>query len=413
MTSDDAFRLSPWRMLSGSPLRFLFSSYPWRAVAYTIISLALGWTVFMAYVVIVLLPFAPAWSILLGRIERQRVRMLRMAAIADPHPAVTGSFGARARARLAEPVTWREVVYSLALAAFAPLATLGLLIACVLTGGFAAAPLVVAAGGQMSIGPWQLETPQEAWRVVPVALPLFILTLYLFGAAAAIMASIAAGLLGPREEELAAQVADLRSSRGTLVGSFEAERRRIERDLHDGPQQHLVGAVMHLGEIAQDSDDPATRAHIETAQARVERALAELRDTVRGVNPRVLDDHGVEAACAELGGPVLVRVIRGPGWTPGRRLPAETERALFYTASEAVTNAAKHGGASTVTIEFAEAAGVVSMTVTDDGCGGAVPAAGRGLAGLVERAATIGASLTVVSPVGGPTVLRWSGSVRG
>lgn len=194
-------------MLSGSPLRFLFSSDPWRAVAYTIISLALGWTVFMAYVVIVLLPFAPAWSILLGRIERQRVRMLRMAAIADPHPAVTGSFGARARARLAEPVTWREVVYSLALAAFAPLATLGLLIACVLTGGFAAAPLVVAAGGQMSIGPWQLETPQEAWRVVPVALPLFILTLYLFGAAAAIVASIAAGLLGPREEELAAQVA--------------------------------------------------------------------------------------------------------------------------------------------------------------------------------------------------------------
>lgn len=134
--------------------------------------------------------------------------------------------------------------------------------------------------------------------------------------------------------------------------------------------------------------------------------MAGLRDTVRGVHPQVLDDAGVEAACAELGGPLRVEVTAGPGWQAGRRLPADVEQAMYYTASEAVTNAIKHGGASAVSIVFT--AEPPAMTIMDDGVGGADVAAGTGLAGLVERAESIGATLTVLSPVGGPTTLHWS-----
>ncbi|GAA4641885.1 sensor histidine kinase [Gordonia humi] len=400
---------SPWEPMGRSPLRYLTSSDPWRALLYTAVTLLLGCLVFVAYVVIVLLPLAPAWSSLLGRIDRARVRLLRVPAIADPHRPVDESLSVRIGVRLGEPSTWREVVYSLVLGIFGPLAALGFMILGAFIGVFAFAPLIAANDEQINFWTWTVDSVAESWWFVPMAIPLIVVALYLCGVASAIVASIASWLLGPREEELAAKVQALDSSRGVLVGSFEAERRRIERDLHDGPQQELVGAAMQLGELAQSSDDHELRTEVEAAQVRVERALASLRDTVRGVYPRVLDDVGVEAACAELGGPIAVRVVPSAGWTPGRRLPAAVERALYYTASEAVTNATRHGAASTVTIELSEVVDVVTMVVTDDGVGGADLARGTGLAGLVERAHALGAELTVDSPRGGPTVLRWTG----
>ncbi|MCF8588168.1 sensor histidine kinase [Gordonia liuliyuniae] len=410
MTTDEMTATrSPWRALGRSPLRYLTSSDPWRGVAYTLTTLVLGCLMFLAYVVIVLLPFAPAWSNLLGKIDRQRVRLLGVPAIGDPHTPVDGNVPTRMGVRLGEPATWREVVYSLFLAIYAPLVGIGLSIVAFAVGVFAFAPVIARQGEVINLWSWTVESVGESWSMVPIALPLIIIGLYLSGVAAAITASIATWLLGPREEELAAQVAALESSRGVLVGSFEAERQRIERDLHDGPQQDLVGAAMQLGELAQTSDDPTLRTEVEAAQARVERALSGLRETVRGVNPKVLEDFGLEAACAELGDPISVRVLPSAGWSPGRRLPAPFERAMYYTASESVTNAVKHGRASSVTIELSDVLGVVSMVVTDDGVGGADPSRGSGLAGLVERAHSLGATLTVTSPRGGPTVLRWTG----
>lgn len=400
---------SPWKRLGASPLRYLTSSDPWRGLAYTVTTVTLGCLMFLAYVVIVLLPFAPVWSNLLGKIDRQRVRLLGAQAIGDPHAPVDGNLPTRMGVRLGEPATWREVVYSLFLAIYGPFVGIGLSIAGVATGLVAVAPAIARQGEIINLWSWEVDSVAEAWWLVPITIPFLVITLYLSGVAAAIAASIASWLLGPREEELVAQVEALESSRGVLVGSFEAERRRIERDLHDGPQQDLVGAAMQLGELAQTSDDPALRADVEAAQARVERALSGLRETVRGVDPKVLDDFGLEAACAELGDPITVRVVPSAGWTPGRRLPAPFERAMYYTASESVTNAGKHGGASTVTIELSDVLGVVTMVVTDDGIGGADPSLGSGLAGLVERAHALGATLTVDSPRGGPTVLRWTG----
>ncbi|MGB6247389.1 sensor histidine kinase [Gordonia sp. (in: high G+C Gram-positive bacteria)] len=402
---------SPWEAVAQSPVRFLLSADPWRSLAYTFISLVLGWLLFFTYAFIILLPFAAFWSQPLARLERQRVRLLRLAPIDDPHRPLGGAPSSGLRLR--DPATRREVGYSLILALLAVPATIAVTVAAVLLVVCALAPLLTGLGARLTIGSWRVDSAATAWPMVPVALPLLIVTLYLCAVLAAVVASTAQALLGPRESDLAAQVAALQSSRGVLVDSFEAQRHQIERDLHDGPQQELVGAAMQLGELAQFTADPAVRADAEAAQQRVERALAILRDTVRGVHPRVLEDHGIEAACAELGGPVAVRVIAGTGWVRGRRLPIEVERGLYYTASEAVTNAVKHAGASTVSIALSAVADTVTMTVTDDGRGGADVSAGRGLAGLVERADALGASLTVVSPQGGPTTVRWSGVVAG
>ncbi|WP_245549781.1 sensor histidine kinase [Gordonia effusa] len=405
-------RASPWQIIGGTPRRFLTSSDPWRGLAYVAVTVVAGWLLFFAYVVIILLPLAPAWSYLLGKIERQRVALLRVPPIGDPHRPLTGSVTERAGARLGEAATWREVAYSVVLAAFAPIASLGLIIYGAFFGALLFSPFIARSGEPINMGPWVVDSVAESLLLVLIAIPIGVVGLYLCGAVSAAFASLASGLLGPREEELAALVSSLQSSRGVLVTSFEGERRRIERDLHDGPQQDLVGASMQLGELAQATDDTQVRADIEAAQTRVERALSGLRDTVRGVYPQVLDDFGIEAACAELGGPIAVRILPKAGWPSGRRLPADVERGMYYTASEAVTNAGKHGRASTVIIEFDTAASElgeeITMIVTDDGVGGADVERGTGLAGLMERADALGATLTLASPDGGPTVLRWA-----
>ena len=393
------------------PMRFLTTSAPWRGLAYFAGSMIVGWVLFFLYVVVVLLPFAPAWSFGLAKLERLRVTWLGDPAIGDPHPPVAGNLSARAGARLGERATWREVAYSLLLAVLTPIVFLGAVIGWTIGGGLLFGPLlsdevnvmgtavdgvVRGAGGGArggGSGAGGLTTTSAAGAAPPPPPRL---------------------LLGPTEEELQRRVSTLEASRGVLVHSFEGERRRIERNLHDGPQQDLASLSLQLGELQQnlpETADESLRGQVSEAQARLERAMAGLRDTVRGVHPQVLDDAGVEAACAELGGAIRVDVSAGEGWTPGRRLPAEIEQAMYYTASEAVTNAIKHGGASTVRITFAAGALGVSMTVMDDGTGGADPAGGTGLAGLIERAESIGATLTVLSPPGGPTTLYWAKAV--
>ncbi|WAC54277.1 sensor histidine kinase [Gordonia sp. SL306] len=399
---------SPWSVLRQNPFRFLRSSAPWRGLAYLAVSLVFGWICFCLYVVIVLIPFAPGWSYYLAMVERQRVRLLGVVPIANPHPTLYRiGFAARAGERLGEAATWRETGYSLILAAFAPLMSLGLMVYFGAAGMLLLAP-AIAPGEEFQLGGWVIDSSAEAWTLTVIAVPVLVLGVYLCACAAAGLASLCRGLLGPREEELTAQVADLRASRGILVDSFEGERRKIERDLHDGPQRDLVGVSMQLGELQLATDDDSVRSLAADAQARVEQALAGLRDTVRGVHPRVLDDHGVPAACVELGGPMPVRVAIGDGWEHGTRLPVDVERAMYYTASEAVTNAVKHSSATGVTITFSRSADTDTMEIVDDGVGGADSGAGTGLAGLAERASAVGASLEVASPTGGPTRLLWS-----
>ncbi len=191
------------------------------------------------------------------------------------------------------------------------------------------------------------------------------------------------------------------------MDAAEAERRRIERDLHDGAQQRLVAVAMELGRAkAKFSDDvDAAAALVDQAHAEAKAALIELRELVRGVHPPVLTDRGLDAALSGLATrcsvPVAVQVD-----VPVRPRPA-VEAVAYFTVAEALTNIAKHSRASQARVVVDGGpgpAGTLHIVVSDDGIGGA-DAAGAGLSGLADRIAGVDGSLSVESPPGGPTII--------
>jgi signal transduction histidine kinase len=218
-------------------------------------------------------------------------------------------------------------------------------------------------------------------------------------------AAISRRLLGPRRD-LAARVAELEFSRGRVVDAAEAERVRIERDLHDGAQQRLVALAMELGRAkAKFADDlDAAKELVDQAHAQAKEALIELRNLVRGVHPPVLTDRGLDAALSGLAAlcpiPVDVHVD-----VPVR--PKSTVEAVaYFMVAEALTNVAKHSRAShaKIVVEGHGYPGTLTVMVSDDGIGGA-DARGPGLSGLADRASGVDGRLTVESPSGGPTII--------
>src|SRR5215469_14893744 len=213
----------------------------------------------------------------------------------------------------------------------------------------------------------------------------------------------AAGLALENERlqaELRARLVELQASRARLVEATDAERRRIERDLHDGTQQRLVSIAMSLG--LADAKLPAAGAEAKpiVAQTREElaAALAELRDLTQGIYPTILTERGLGAALDELCGRAAITAhlrlfLDG-------RLPAPVETAAYYVVSEALTNAAKHSRASAVRVAATCADGLLTVEIADDGVGGAGAGAGRGLRGLADRVEALGGRLTVSSPAG-------------
>ena len=225
-------------------------------------------------------------------------------------------------------------------------------------------------------------------------------------------AATARALLGPgRSEELAQRVESLARSRADVVAAADAERRRIERDLHDGAQQRLVSLAMNLGmarERFADAPEPVRRA-ITDAHDEAVLALSELREFIRGLHPAVLNDRGLDAALSGLAAraplPVRLRV------DVSRPASPSVEAVAYFIVSEALTNVAKHAQATQAEVTVTRDGGVLRIAVTDDGSGGAAPAegddagAGTGLRGLGQRAAAVDGTLTIDSPPGGPTVI--------
>jgi PAS domain S-box-containing protein len=207
-------------------------------------------------------------------------------------------------------------------------------------------------------------------------------------------------------DELHARLEELAASRARIVTAGDVERRRLERNLHDGAQQRLVALslALRLALAKLDSDPAAARATLADAGDELARALAELRELARGLHPAVLSDHGLRAAVEMLAGrsPVPVEVAD----IPDERLPGPVEAAAYYLIAEALTNVAKYAGASAVRVRVAASEGSVIVEVSDDGVGGADPAHGSGLRGLADRVEALGGSLEVVSPAGAGTSLR-------
>jgi signal transduction histidine kinase len=228
---------------------------------------------------------------------------------------------------------------------------------------------------------------------------------WLSSAVASLDARAAAALLGPsRAEELQHRVEHLTQTRAGVVDAADAERRRLERDLHDGTQQRLVSLAMNLGmaraqaSTAEEALDAVAEAH-EAAKA----ALAELRDLIRGLHPAVLEDRGLDAALSGVAArmPIPVRLTVD---LPRRPSPV-VEAVAYFVVSEGLANIAKHAQASQAEVFVQRTGDRLHVIVTDDGVGGADPARGTGLAGLARRAESVDGTFEVASPPGGPTVL--------
>jgi signal transduction histidine kinase len=208
-------------------------------------------------------------------------------------------------------------------------------------------------------------------------------------------------------ERLAAQVrsqlAEVRASRGRIVAAGDAERRRIERNLHDGAQQRLVALSMALGLEASRADEGAAGA-LSRAQDEIEQAIAELRELARGIHPTLLRDEGLEAAVVSLARrtplPVTVQgSVSGP-------IPDTVELAAYFVVAEALTNVVKHASATEAWVVLDQDEGTLRIIVRDSGVGGADIAPESGLAGLRDRLDALDATLTIDSPARGGTTVR-------
>lgn len=344
----------------------------------------------------------------LARAERVRAEAVLGLSIADPHVPTEGKWWQRVVARATRSESWREVAY---LVLLAPLGLIG----CVLVvAAWTAATVLVmlplynpllANGGARVFG-LIIDTAAETALMGFAGMGLALAAPWIARAVAGIEGRLATALLGPSERAaLALRVDELRARREQLVDVVEAERRRIERDLHDGAQQRLVALAMNLGMAREkfDKDPEAARALMEEAHVEAKHAMAELRNLARGIHPAVLSDRGLDAALSSLAGrapvPVAVEV-----WVPERPPPA-IETTAYFVVAEALTNIAKHAGASRAAVKVARQNGHLTVEVTDDGIGGADTGRGTGLAGLVDRVTAVDGSIHISSPAGGPTIL--------
>ncbi|WFB05617.1 sensor domain-containing protein [Streptomyces sp. LX-29] len=399
---------------------FVRSATPWRAAGYLLLSGAAGVLLCVGLLVAVLvagvlavvlvgLPLLAGLALVgvpYAAWERRLLRLLDGAPAADPHRLPTRpGLSAWLRLRYREQATWRELGFTV-LAAFV-LWPVDLVVAgCALVVPvylLAALPLLLADGEQVNVLKlWEVHSPFVAGVLGIAGLLASALFAYPLTAVAAGRAALVRLMLSPGGQER--RIGELVSSRARLVDAFEAERRRIERDLHDGAQQRLVALSMTLGLARLDAPPgSALAAQLAAAHREAGEALSGLRELINGIHPQVLTDRGLPDACADAAdrSPVPVEVRFD---LPGR-LPPAVESAGYFAVSEALANIAKHSGAEAARIEGRYADGLLTIDVSDDGGGGADPAGGTGLTGLADRVSVVDGSLTVSSPPGGPTLL--------
>jgi len=200
-------------------------------------------------------------------------------------------------------------------------------------------------------------------------------------------------------------VQELRESRARIVAAQEAERRRIERNLHDGAQQRFANALLSLGMAqAAVSQTEAASQLVQEASREAKAGLGELRDLARGLNPPMLAEAGLAAAVRALS--VRSSLVTTVTVRCDRRYPDPIESAAYYVVTESLANAVKHSGARTVEITIGESNSHLEVEVVDDGVGGADAGRGSGILGLRDRAAAVGGTLTVDSPADGGTRVR-------
>ncbi|WP_225993491.1 sensor histidine kinase [Actinomadura rudentiformis] len=416
---------------SWRPLAMVRSSLSWRSAIYLAVSLAFGlsWFIVLTVGTALSLGLLIIWvGIPLGlllmiawRGGAMLERLLAKAAfgvdIPTPYRQMPkgGNPLRKLRVLAADPATWKDFAYLVLLFPISLVEFVVSMVVWAATATFLFLPVwvLVDGGVEINFGVWAYwaGNPLTALPWSVVGFGLMLLALYVTRAIAIGHAFYARLLLGPsrsqiENRELRARTEHLQASRARGVDAVEAERRRIERDLHDGAQQRLLAVAMDIGRArAKLEDDPdGARTLIEQAHAGTKEAISELRDLARGIYPAILTDRGLDPALSGLAGraPVPVEVeVDLP-----ERPPAAVESIAYFIVAESLANIAKYARATRASVRVVQEEGWVVVEVIDNGVGGAVAQPDGGLAGLADRAATIDGMLIVDSPPGGPTIIR-------
>ncbi len=403
-------------------LRTPFSRRAWRELAFVWASLPPA----VFGVVVVYGMFAPivppSWAIVvwlarwMGSVYRDLARRLLHIDIAPPAPGPQpdelGPMG-WVIAQVRDGAGWRAAGYVLLRLPYA------IVMVCVGAGLWLCAVVGIAdpllqwldrrffPSGPAHFGVVIGQTTLPSWLVVPMGLVLLFAAPWVVHGLVRLDIYLMGWLLGRRS--LRERVRDLERSRALAVDDAAARLRRIERDLHDGAQARLVALAMDLtmmrDRLRDEAPDlTATRELVDAAHTHAKAAIGELRNLARGIHPPVLDrglSEALQTLAARSPVPVVVTVD-----LPRRPAPA-IETIAYFCASELVTNVARHSGARQATVDVVERDGALQLRVSDDGVGGAGAAtnSGTGLSGLADRVGTVDGSLSVRSPVGGPTVV--------
>jgi signal transduction histidine kinase len=265
-------------------------------------------------------------------------------------------------------------------------------------GGVGLSMLIVLFASRMILAPLdELKDAMGRVRAGDYSTPVPVVSSDDLGDLAQTFNSMLAGL---RERENMRE--ELRASRARIVTAADAERKRIERNIHDGAQQQLVGLALKLRLLEDRVDDADLRSSMAALQDRLKITLDELRELARGLHPSVLSTDGLQPALAHLAEHAAVPV---EVHAPERRFPEMVESTAYYVASEALANVAKYAEASRARVHVNADNGSVVITVTDDGIGGAHAEPRSGLAGLKDRVEAVDGRLTIISPAGQGTRL--------
>ncbi|MET7338135.1 sensor domain-containing protein [Nonomuraea sp. NPDC005650] len=398
------------------PLGIVVDPMTWRAAPYLLITglTGIGWFVLLSVALPLSLTLTVVWvgvplvmaTVLVWRggamLERRLMRAAFGVKIADPYrPRPERGVGAHLRWLLGDAATWQDLGYLLMLL---PLGLVETAVSVMLW--FTAVVLIIQ---PLLMTLWEVagvysELTVDSWPGSVVAMVfgvlLFVLAAYLVRGMAWLHGTLATVLLGGSQEER------LRASRARGIDAAEAERRRIERDLHDGAQQRLLSVAVDLGRAQSkfDSEPEEARMLIAQAHAGTKAAIAELRNLARGIHPAILSDRGLDAALSGLAARAPIRVDVSVELR--ERPPAAVESIAYFIVAESLTNMAKHSGATEASVTVIRDDRGVVVDVWDNGIGGAVLCPGGGLSGLADRAATIDGVLVLHSPVGGSTLVR-------
>ncbi|MEV5712670.1 sensor domain-containing protein [Amycolatopsis mediterranei] len=355
-------------------------------------------------------------AVLLMRALTDRVRAsadawsgVRIASPYLPEPAGSTALR-RCHHLLGDRANWRDALWLVVDSSLGILLTLTPLLLVLHGLRGLAMPFLIGSDAADWLGSWYVVIPVDdqptAWFAAILGLAHFPLALWSAPHLLKLHARLAATLLAPTEvTRLTNRVQHLAESRDDAVGSQATELRRIERDLHDGAQTHLVAMGMTLDAAMRvlDSHPEAARSLMDEAKNNSAKALQQLRDLVRGIQPPVLVDRGIADAIRTLAIENPLRIETTVD-LPGRPSLA-VETAAYFSVSELLNNAMKHSGADSGAIHVHHESGRLVINVSDNGSGGANTEGGSGLRGIEKRLAPLDGFITILSPLGGPTMV--------